>query len=597
MKIGRNGALTISTILAMACAACSSSGDNAASSELAQVSKIQCSVTRGAFVPRTASGEMQVTCPAGASIAFNGEAVDGNAFTVKPKDGINVLHVDQSGDVTDIPFLYGTFSDPKALVREALALHVSAAGLSKNGTITLPLPAEPTALNVSQIATQVLRDQGNILALLDGTSKDVSKAGFHAGVKVLRSSYDPKTIRVITTPRDRGVHLDVTITSVKSLLEWTAGVAGHDLRDQIEARIGKLQVSADVDLALDAATHKIAGTLAGHDLHVTDVDVDSAALSGVPLGLGEPVEDAIGAGAKALLNHLADPLLDMVKGSVIPKLGIGLESFRFPNNLPIPFLGGSVDIKQELDGASFEPSGLVVSAGANVLAPVATANLPAPGFFSIPSGRATFDDAKAFGASLSLDYVNQALFAVWKQGLLHRQVSGPVSVLGMSTDAIVADAKLPPVILPDPAGNGINLNVGELELDTVFHSASGTSAHVRIAVTLVAGAKVELVDGGEKLVVKPTGDAARTKVVAELIGVPSGDPAAADELQAIFTQFLPVAEAIVTTDLDLPPVAIPSIDLGIVSPGFAGKKGRFDGEIRFDGPAARINVEGQVLAQ
>jgi hypothetical protein len=595
------------TLLALSAAACSGSRDeDAAGQELALVSDLHCSVARGAFVARssaTDAGEVAVQCPGASRIAFNGEAVSAraDAFAVKPREGINVLHVEKDEGAetrtTDIPFLFGTFNDERAVVPNAVVVRVGTAGLSSGGSVALPLPAGPTPLNLSQVASQVLRDQGNLLGRLDGTKKSIGGFGFSGSVKVVRSSYDHRNVTVVVTPRAGGVHLEATMSSVSSLVSWEASVVGLDiLHDQIDASIGKVKVSADVDLAYDAATKGIRPTLGAHDIRVENVELDSAALGRIPFGLADGLEDAIASGAEALINRFADPLLDLVKDRVLPKLSVSLDQFKLPSRLDVPYLGGSVDIAQSFDGAAFQGNGLSVSLGAGVFAPPQVNGLAAPGWFSRPSGAASFDSAKAFGASLSLDYVNQALFAVWKQGLLNRKLSGPVSQFGISTEDIFSNAKLPPIVLPAPDGSGVYLNVGELELTTVFHSTTAGDAKVKLAVTLLAGAKIALTNGGETLEIKPSGDETQTKFVAELVGVAEGKKEAATELAGILSLFTPYLETVIAHDLDLPPIAIPAIDLGIVSPAFAGRMGRFDGAIKFDAAASRVALEGKVVA-
>ena len=79
------------------------------------------------------------------------------------------------------------------------------------------------------------------------------------------------------------------------------------------------------------------------------------------------------------------------------------------------------------------------------------------------------------------------------------------------------------------------------------------------------------------------------------MGVPQGNTAAAEELAGILTMFTPVIEAMVTHDMEIPPIAIPAIDLGVVTPGFTGTKGRFNGQVDWDAPAARITVQGKLV--
>jgi hypothetical protein len=214
----------------------------------------------------------------------------------------------------------------------------------------------------------------------------------------------------------------------------------------------------------------------------------------------------------------------------------------------------------------------------------------------VPVGAAAFEPGRDFGASVSFDYVNQALFAVWKQGLLNRKVSDPVEFGGLATDAIYSDAKLPPVVMPHPNGKGLLLNIGELQLTTVFRGTSGGSAKVRLAVSVLGGANIALGEGGETLVITPTDDETNTRFVGELIGIPEGSPEAAEELASLVTSFTPFVEALIAHDFSIPPIAIPALDLGKVSPGFAGKKGRFSGDLRFNPTTSRVSVEGSVLA-
>src|SRR5688572_387677 len=131
MILARSGSLACAIVLAMTGAACSSKDDKAEAQALAQVSHIECSIARGTFVAKSranAGGELSVTCPAGSTVAFNGQWLEnGASFSIKPRPGINVLHVEQRGDtqdITDIPFLFGEFKDARTQNANAVALRV-----------------------------------------------------------------------------------------------------------------------------------------------------------------------------------------------------------------------------------------------------------------------------------------------------------------------------------------------------------------------------------------------------------------------------------------------------------------------------------------
>ncbi len=130
----------------------------------------------------------------------------------------------------------------------------------------------------------------------------------------------------------------------------------------------------------------------------------------------------------------------------------------------------------------------------------------------------------------------------------------------------------------------------------MFHSTSAGDAHVRLAVSLVAKAKISLDPNGETLTITPGGDEASTHLAAELVAVERGSKEAAAELAGILQLFTPYLQTLISSDLELPPIAIPAVDLGKVSPGFAGRQGRFAGAIKIDAKASRINLEGDVIA-
>src|SRR4051794_28326730 len=91
--------LALGPLLAIAC---TGSGDDGDTTDLALVSNVGCSIARGAFVSKASAnsnGEISVTCPAVHGVTFNGDTLAGeslSAFKVKPHEGINVLHVERT---------------------------------------------------------------------------------------------------------------------------------------------------------------------------------------------------------------------------------------------------------------------------------------------------------------------------------------------------------------------------------------------------------------------------------------------------------------------------------------------------------------------
>lgn len=605
----RNYAFLSSAVLMMLAVGCSdSSKEESASSDMALVNNIQCNIGRGAFVAKSQAspaGDLKVSCPGTTNVTFNGQAIAGQAeaFTVKPHDGVNIIHVEQptnNGSVkaNDIAFMYGTFADPRAVTGKAIGVRVGANGMSTASLPALPLPKGPTNVTLSQIGTQILRDQGNLMSKLDGQEKNVSGAGFGAGVKLVHSSYDPKSAVVRLSAREGGLRLEAIITNISSRMDWHASAPfGLEYNDTLDAHIDRLHVSADVNLRYDAASKSIKASLGEHDIVIDGLDLDDVGLSRVPFGIGDGIEDAIAGAAEWLLNKGADPLVDAMKDSLLPDLALSMNQFHLPESLDIPFLGGSVDIKQDFDGASFKAAGSELSLAAGVLAPQGSKTIPNPGWLTQPAGAPAWDVTKSFGVSLSLDYVNQAFYSVWSQGLINREIVDHVEMLGIKTGPIVLDAKLPPVVRAAPEGDGLLLNIGELQINTVYHSSQGNGdAKVRLAVSLVTKAKIAMLDEGATLKVMPSGDESTTQLSAQLIAVESGSQAAGDELAGVLNLFTPYLQTLISNDIDLPPVAIPAVDLGIISPSFAGRDGRFNGQLKFDSNANRIVLEGDLLA-
>jgi hypothetical protein len=605
--VGWSTSASALALLSLTSLACSGSRDDSdgQSDALVANSAVTCSIARGSFVAKSTAapdGTVKVTCSAARTVSVNGAQanVEGaGVYSFKPVVGLNLIHVEEDGAdrATDIPFLFGEFQSTSTFVPKAIELRIGAGGLSRPGGVVLPLPPGRTPLTVSQVASQALRDQGNLLARFDGQSKDVSSGPFHAGITILHSDYDPRGVVVSVAPRNGGVHLDASVDSIHSQLEWYAGAFGVNLRDRLNASASRLAVSADVDLWFDAPRKAVDGTLGGHDLRVDNLHVDSAVLDGIPFGWGDNIENAISSGAQSLLNRFADPILDRVKDRIIPNLALTVSQFNLPSRLDIPYLGGSLDFNQSFDGARFDAQGMQLSLGARVSHTYTggAQPLPAPGALHLGSGQSVFDGSRAVGVSVSMDYVNQALFAVWQQGVLNRQVTGPQSVpaLGLATEAVMANAKLPPILQSEADGSA-TLSLGEVEIKTLLHAGPLGDVPIRVSASLSASAEVRINDAGDALVIKLDGK--RTKFVAELTGLPPNSKAAASDLQDLVASLVPAIQNGLADFVSIPALAIPSVDLGKLSPGFAGRKGTFAGNLLIDASTSRVGLNGDLLA-
>jgi hypothetical protein len=139
--------------------------------------------------------------------------------------------------------------------------------------------------------------------------------------------------------------------------------------------------------------------------------------------------------------------------------------------------------------------------------------------------------------------------------------------------------------------------LGDVHVTTTFHSTTAGDARVELAVTLIAGANINLAPDGTQLLLTPNKDDANTKFAVELIAVQQGKQEAGDEIEADLQMLAPAIVTFLAEYLELPPIAIPALDLGTVTPGFAGRTGRFQGALRFDADASRIGLDGEIIAR
>jgi hypothetical protein len=402
-------------------------------------------------------------------------------------------------------------------------------------------------------------------------------------------------VTVVVTPRAGGIHIDARVDKVAALIAWEANLLFLHPHDVVDATVGALRLSADVDLEYDAAAKGLKPILRAHDLHVEDLQLDSAALGRSALADG--LENAVSGAAEGLIQGFGDPILDVIQSRVVERMTLTLQRLALPEHVDLPFFNAAVDVAATIDGASFGASGLGLVLGAKVAPPAGTTVFPAAlGTLTHPSGAPAFDETQLFSASIAVDFINQSIYALWAQGLLKRKLSGPINQFGLATGDIYGEPILPPVLLPSPDGRRFLLHVGELRVETVYHSPTQGDARVRVAISLVTGGDVILREDGSTIDVKPSHDPANTHLATELLAVEEGRAAAGEELAMVLAQFTGYIETVIAEEPQIPPIAIPRLDLAKLTPGFAGRVGHAVGGPRLDVSGARVGLAGRLVA-
>src|SRR5262249_55048340 len=137
---------------------------------------------------------------------------------------------------------------------------------------------------------------------------------------------------------------------------------------------------------------------------------------------------------------------DKVRQTLSKKVSLALSKLKMPTTVDLSSAGSpaTLDVAEHFDGADFDAAGGEITAALLVHHAVAAGDpgADAPGWLTIGGPPGTMSTDPAFGFSVSLDAVNQALFAAWGQNGLKRTIDN-VELAG----AVELTPKLPPVVV------------------------------------------------------------------------------------------------------------------------------------------------------
>jgi hypothetical protein len=187
----------------------------------------------------------------------------------------------------------------------------------------------------------------------------------------------------------------------------------------------------------------------------------------------------------------------------------------------------------------------------------------APGWLTVAQPPAAMPLDVPFGISISLDALNQALFAAWAQGGLERTFDD-VPLAG----SVHLTPRLPPIVLPNDSG-GLLAAAGEIVIDAeIAGSAVQAAITIRDHVQLTIDAATRSV----VLAPSPEPQISITWLVADGL-----DDAFRETIEATILAKLPT----LLTPVTLP---LPAMPLGAIASSFGDSVGTL-------GPAATLSVD------
>ncbi len=381
---------------------------------------------------------------------------------------------------------------------------------------------------------------------------------------------------------DGGLALSASLADlsadISAIASWCPDAIGYMYADLVSID-AEFSVALDEDGAFDL------------DLVSVDVTID---------GISVDIVEGTGAWFDWLINWFDGTISDLIEEnletylpeSVIPMLDELLTKFTSYNlEIPIPAIPGATvgtplslsvwpSAVDFVDGGAFADLDVGVAAkkliGHESPGSILRGDCEGkdPGTFSLPA-------QGAVEAALSEDLVNQLLFAVWWGGhmniTLTNEVLGPVvEEFGINALVLQVDPYLPPVINTCAAANGVEVQIGALNLWASIDMTSGTGeieffGHIRVEADPIltvgpdglhhVGIKVVAVEELAAEVVSSEGVVdGLDGLVEELLKVAIIDFLIGDYISGILTAY-----------------PIPTVDLGVFIPGIPmGSEVTFD---------------------
>jgi len=538
----------------------------------------------GAFVPTAADGMVEVKGRAkGKSLDVNGRAVsvDGNGnFSVKlaATPGINVIDARINslwGGWAQRAFVYGEFAKPAARI---------AGGVQVRATARAFDDGDPDLDDFSTIGVRLLNLHAtDYVKQIPPFSFDFGIGSVDATVAGAGFAKDKTALQL--SPRAGGARTAGSLSD----LAIDLGIVLHLGGDYAAA--AKVTVDT-VRFSGDLAAHYATGAVLAK---VTALDLALGAMT-VTTDVGLPYIDQV---LTWLANEfrplLAAALAKQIEESAANHFAGTLNQLGLPRSFDLTPLGvnATVEADEEMDGAAFDGAGVTLSAASALRWPKLPPGAPgegAAGSLLIGGDEPAAFPPAPFAASVAFDTINQAAFAIWGQGGLHRQVYPAKSWTIFKLDPVMAAPRLPPVLLP--AGEGkVKVFLGDVIVSSALHAWRFDG---NFSATISAVADVALDFDPATLALRTTlaGKPTIYIDVNDVLGV------VPDALLAPLSQALQAIAPTIVANLMKPiEVPLPALPLAPLLPDEEGSIGLAPPvAVSVDAEARRVTVGGELAA-
>jgi len=370
----------------------------------------------------------------------------------------------------------------------------------------------------------------------------------------------PASVRTQTSAYLHGLFLEVGVDA-----DMPPGgelsVAVSDLRITIE----DIDINPLEDLVLD---------FGGVDLPIVGhIDLPEVPLTGLVSGLNDLIGDAL---LDPILNWavtgLSDLLAPLVSEAATGLVQMLVDVLALDLDLPLPQLPGapaavSLHLSARPSSVHMDPQGGQFGLAAGLSADKGVERDPLgtilrDGCHGADPATLAFDPATPMQAAFLLDFVNEAIFALWWGGGINLQLDlGSLGGLGGVANGVVAlDFLLPPILTDCTDGGYTELQLGDLYID-LDGGAMGFSGGLKAWVSIRLGA--EIVADGNTLGLHVVGTPEIDLEIVEVTGALSAFETLIPTL--IEDELIPLL--VDGIDSALGAIPIPEIDLGGLLPG------------------------------
>jgi hypothetical protein len=364
-----------------------------------------------------------------AKVEVNGEF----EADVDAEPGLNVIAAVDGESRVEVPFLYGKFAPALQPIDRAFMIDIGEQALA----------AELPTASLSSVANAAL-EKRDLVGMLNGKEFSGSKLSVNWKIKINKGTNGPVTVAL--APREKALGVDASVQNVSIDARLTVGFYSRDIRITVDRATvtGGIELGVDDNGALGAAMPDAEAKLDGFKFDAGNAGfpccVDSILTDFMKPKIEETVRDQL----RDQLPKLVSLTLD---GVGVPK-DLDLSVAKIPTKIPIT---------TRFDGAWLDSTGATLSASALFGGRFAagTPGADAPGFLTLgqPLDPETHTHGPNLGVTLSLDALNQLLFATWGTGKAAFSIPKPL-------DAALTP-KLPPVISVTEKG-ALRVALGEV---------------------------------------------------------------------------------------------------------------------------------------